>query len=91
MPSRNVIFERESSFHIFNRGCNKNKIFFDDDNYIFLLNKIRYFTSEYNISVIAYCLMPNHYHIILKQNSDKPINRCVQFIFNSYVKAINKR
>ena len=91
MPSRNVIFERGSSFHIFNRGCNKNKIFFDDDNYIFLLNKIKHFSSEFNISVIAYCLMPNHYHIILKQNSNKPINRCIQYIFNSYVKAINKR
>ena len=91
MSSRNEVFKQGSFFHIYNRGCNKNKIFFEEDNYTYLLRKIKNFTSEFMISVIAYCLMPNHYHLLLKQNSEKPLNKCVQFIFNSYSKAINKK
>ncbi len=91
MSSRNEIFKPGSIFHIYNRGCNRNKIFFEENNYIYLLQKIKHFTSEFKISVIAYCLMPNHYHLLLRQNSEKPLNKCVQFIFNGYSKAINKK
>jgi len=90
MSSRNEIFKLGSIFHVYNRGCNRSKIFFEEDNYVFLLQKIKLFTLKFNISVLAYCLMPNHYHLLLKQNSEKPLNKCVQFIFNSYSKAINK-
>lgn len=90
MPSRNATFEIRSTFHIYNRGCNKERIFFEEDNYTFLLNKIEEYSLKFNISVLAYCLMPNHYHLVLKQNSEEQICKCVQFIFNGYVKAINK-
>ncbi|MFZ0453717.1 MAG: transposase [Ignavibacteriaceae bacterium] len=91
MPSRNATFEIGSTFHIYNRGCNKGKIFFEEDNYIFLLNKIKKYSIEFKISVLSYCLIPNHYHLVLRQNSEEQICKCVQFIFNGYVKAINKK
>jgi putative transposase len=91
MPSRNATFDIGSTFHIYNRGCNREKIFFEDDNYIFLLKKIKKYSVEFDISVLAYCLMPNHYHMALRQNAEKQISKCVQLIFNSYVKAINKK
>ena len=91
MPYRLQAFQKDSVYHVFNRGCNKNKIFFETDNYLFLLNKINHYSKKFNISVLAYCLMPNHYHLVIRQNSDLKINDCIQYIFNSYTKAINKR
>ncbi len=91
MGRRTEVFQKDSVFHIYNRGCNKSKIFFEEENYEFLINKVRKYSKEFDISVIAYCLMPNHYHFILKQNSEMGLNKCVQNIFNSYTKAINKR
>ena len=44
---------------------------------------------RYCISVIAYCLMPNHYHFLLRQDSEISISKCIQAIFNSYTKAFN--
>ena len=35
--------------------------------------------------------MPNHYHFLLRQDSDIPISTFIQRIFNSYTKAYNKK
>jgi putative transposase len=43
-----------------------------------------------SIAVIAYCLMPNYYHFVLRQDGDISIATFVQSIFNSYSKAFNR-
>jgi REP-associated tyrosine transposase len=91
MPIRTEAFQKGSVFHIYNRGCNRAKIFFEHENYTFLLRKSEKYIVKFDISVLAYCLMPNHYHFVLRQNNTQPLNSCIQLIFNSYTKAINKR
>ena len=41
--------------------------------------------------MIAYCLMPNHYHFLLRQETDKKINNAIRDMFNSYVQGLNKQ
>jgi REP element-mobilizing transposase RayT len=91
MARRNVKFKRESYYHIYNRGADRNCIFFERENYLYLLRKLKHYSQKYNISVIAYCLMPNHYHFLLRQDGDTPINIPVAYLFNGYSKAINKK
>ena len=83
-------FTRGNYYHIYNRGANKNPIFFEEENYLYLLKKIKKNADNYNISIIAYCLMPNHYHFLLRQDGSKSLRKCIQYTFNSYTKAINK-
>ena len=52
-------------FHIFNRGINKQSIFFESKNYDYFLKLIEEFLIEYT-DVFAYCLMSNHFHLVLK-------------------------
>jgi len=52
-------------YHLYNRGCNKEPVFFKDDHYLFLLRKIKNSYPKYNLRIIAYCLMPNHYHLMV--------------------------
>ena len=40
---------------------------------------------------IAYCLMPNHYHFLVRQNGEHRAGLLPQRVFNSYTKAFNKR
>jgi len=47
--------------------------------------------STFGISVIAYCLMPNHYHFLLRQDSTEAVGLLPRRVFNSYTKAFNKR
>ena len=41
--------------------------------------------------MIAYCLMPNHYHFLVRQNSETRAGLLPQRAFNSYTKAYNVR
>lgn len=43
------------------------------------------------VNVVAYCLMPNHYHFLLQQVSDKGIEKFLSKFSNSYTKFFNTR
>ena len=49
------------------------------------------FLPYYKVELVAYCLMPNHYHILLEELEDKQGSRFIQRVFNSYTQAVNKR
>ncbi len=80
-----------SYYHIYNRGVHQTSIFREQDNYLFVLQKVRKYSRDLRVTVIAYCLMPTHYHFLLRQDGDKPAGLLPQFVFNSYTKAYNKR
>ena len=53
------------------------------------LLKLRNFHDE--ITLIAYCLMPNHYHILVRQSSQRAIEEFVRSLITRYVMYFNKR
>lgn len=54
-------------FHLFNQGNNRQKIFFTRENYLFFLSKIKLQILPYS-DILAWCLMPNHFHLMLYIN-----------------------
>ncbi|WP_297094087.1 2-amino-4-hydroxy-6-hydroxymethyldihydropteridine diphosphokinase [uncultured Draconibacterium sp.] len=51
-------------YHIYNRGNNSSQIFFKEENYFFFLTKMKEHLLPY-VSVVAWCLMPNHFHWVV--------------------------
>ncbi len=90
MARREIAFLPGMYYHIYNRGAGRSLIFRAEENYRFLLRRVRENTTTYDISTIAYCLMPNHYHFAFRQDGDRPISALMQAVFNSYSKAYNK-
>ena len=78
-------------YHVYNRGCNREAIFANDRNYLFLLRRVKSFLSNYPLSMVAYCLMPNHYHLLLRPEEDGALSPFVQRLFSSYTQAFNKQ
>lgn len=77
-------------YHVYNRGNNFENIFFSEENYHFFLKQlIKYFKSD--IDLIAYCLMPNHFHVIAKILIERSLENAMQRFSTSYTKAINKQ
>ena len=91
MPARDIEFAQDGFYHIYNRGAGHQVIFREDENYLFVLRQVKKYARELNIAVIAYCLLPNHYHFLLRQDSQQPAGLLPQLVFNSYTKAFNKR
>ena len=48
-------------------------------------------TIEKPVELLAYCLMPNHFHLLLKQNIEKGIESYLQRLSNSYAKYFNTK
>ncbi len=86
-----LIWQQGMYYHIYNRGVNKSILFREPANYLYIIEKLQKYSLENLVSVIAYCLMPNHYHLLLRQNGEKPAGTVPQAVFNSYSKAYNLR
>jgi putative transposase len=50
--------------HVINRGVEKRAIFLRAEDYAFFLAQTREVFSAFGISLLSYCLMPNHYHLL---------------------------
>ena len=53
--------------------------------------RLKKYSVELSVAVVAYCLMPNHYHFLLRQDALDAAGLVAQRVFNSYVKMFNKR
>ncbi len=66
--------EKGSIYHIYNQGNNQREIFFNRENYLFFLKKIQTHILPY-ADIIAWCLMPNHFHLmVLVREVELPID-----------------
>ncbi|HED08148.1 MAG TPA: transposase [Ignavibacteria bacterium] len=89
MPYRKQPIVRGNYYHIYNRGNNRENIFFEDRNYEFFIRRIKENFPGY-AELVTYCLMPNHFHLIAYIISDKDFYKALRKTFISYTKAINQ-
>ena len=85
------VLEKDYYYHIYNRGINGTTIFENDTNKIYFLKQWSKYLSD-KVSVLAYCLMNNHFHFVIRLNSEeKEVTQAFSNLFNSYAKAFNKQ
>jgi REP element-mobilizing transposase RayT len=65
MPRRQRSLTPGNYYLLYNRGNNRQPIFFERGNYLYFLRQFRYFVAAQTVQVMAYCLMPNHYHFLI--------------------------
>ena len=80
-----------SIFHFYNRTEKGKLLFRCDGDYLYFLRKIKSNITKYPCEVFAYCLMPNHFHFCLKQNTDKPIYGLFNATMMSYALHYNNK
>ena len=75
-------------YHIYNRVVDNNLLFREWKNYDFFLDKIKkYLLPE--AEILAFCLMPNHYHLLIKL-TNQDYSKAMQKLALSYVVAYNR-
>lgn len=97
----------DSYYHVYNRGVEKRVIFLDEQDYAVFLGLLKkYLTGEKDktasnrhafdnlaseVKLVAYCLMPNHFHMLLYQSSEQGISRLMRRLVTGYVMYFNDR
>jgi len=62
MPRRAVPFLPDQYYHFYNRGNNRQAVFFERDNYLYFLKGLKKYLLPH-VDILVYCLMPTHYHV----------------------------
>ncbi len=88
MPQRKEPLIPGEYYHIFNRGINSQVVFQTDRNYFYFLRKTKEYLTPKIASIIAYVLMPTHYHLLVQINHED-FSLAMGRIGNSYTKAYN--
>ena len=91
MPRRKIQFVAGEYYHVFNRGAVRQSLFLDERDYEYFLRRLKRYSKIFNVTVIVYCLMRNHYHLLLHQNDLPSIETLMQRLGNSYSKYFNNR
>jgi REP element-mobilizing transposase RayT len=85
-------FCKNSYYHIFNRGNNKERIFrtsSDKDLFVKLLYKYR---KDTDLILDSYAIMDNHFHLVIKTgNNPKLLSLYMQRVCTSYAMIINRK
>lgn len=93
-----------SFYHLYSRGINKDVIFKGEADYLFFISLFKRYLSttpamypkhgkyknfSKDIQLIAYCIMPNHLHLLIYQNTEKAMADLMRSIMTTYSKYFN--
>ena len=85
------VIEKDSFYHIYNRGINSEIIFHSDENKSYFLTLFTKHLLE-NVATYGYCLMDNHFHFLLQiTKAENEVTQAFSNFFNAYAKAFNKQ
>ncbi|MBI4034363.1 transposase [Candidatus Saccharibacteria bacterium] len=100
------IDQENSYYHVFNRGVNKETIFLDSSDYIVFLSLFKRYLSnqpaqdvrghdyiwlQSDIDLLAFCLMPNHFHAFVYQINPGSVSRLFGAVLTAYGMYFNKK
>ena len=77
-------------YHVINRGHRQEAIVLDDRDRQRFLHDLERMVGQFRVLVHSYCLMTNHYHLIL-ETPDGNLSRAVQWLNVSYATYYNRR
>jgi len=77
-------------YHVMNRGRRSESIYLDKQDFLMFIDLLIELNEMWNVNVAAYCLMENHYHVLL-QTPEGNISRCMRHLNSIYTQRYNRR
>lgn len=84
-------FKPNAIFHIYNHAIDDYQLCYDDEDYDYLINIIEDNFDKIPASIFAYCIMPDHYHFLIRQDSEIEIFKLFNYSFIRYAIYYNKK
>ena len=73
-------------YHVINRGNCKQKVFHKDHDFINFIKLMRDAKERYPIKILAYCLMPNHFHFVLMPDQLNQLSKWMHWLTTAHVR-----
>ncbi|MBW2057472.1 MAG: transposase [Deltaproteobacteria bacterium] len=80
---------RDAWYHVLNRGRRGEVAFAGEGDYARFIDLLKEARDMWNLRIAAYCLMPNHYHLLV-QTPEANISRCMRHIDGVYTQRFNR-
>ena len=77
-------------YHVINRGNARAKVFHDSEDYRGFLELLEESVERDRMRVLAYCLMPNHFHLAVWPREDGDLSRWMQWVMTSHVRRYHR-
>jgi putative transposase len=68
------MLQPDQFYHIYNHANGSENLFHEEKNYYFFLKKVSMYLNPY-FNIYAYCLMPNHFHLLVRVKSEMEIRQ----------------
>jgi putative transposase len=77
-------------YHVINRGNARSEIFHKDGDYVAFLKLMTEADQRVPMRILAYCLMPNHFHLVLWTHEDGDLSRWMQWLSTAHVRRYHR-
>lgn len=77
--------------HVWNRGVNRGQIFYRNGDYDFFMKLLLEAHEAFSVTVLAMTLMPNHFHLILRQGAPYAVSLFMKKVCEAYARYLNRR
>lgn len=77
-------------YHVLNRGNGGREVFSKDQDYEAFTDLIKEVKSRYAIKIFAYCLIPNHFHMVVVPIQAKELSKGMQWLMTSHVRRYHQ-
>ena len=89
MARRPRVFAPGLLYHVIVRGNQRRKTFRCDEDYKDYLDRLEKYRAKFHVRIYAYCLMPNHVHLLVETGST-PLAKFMQGLQQSYTQYFNR-
>ena len=76
-------------YHILNRGNARQKVFYNDSDYQAFIHLLAKAKKRHPLQILAFCLMPNHFHMCVITAQVDGISRFMQWLLTSHVRRVH--
>ena len=77
-------------YHVLNRGNARGEVFHKNDDYAAFLKLLVQACERLPLRLLSYCLMPNHFHLVLWPYQDGDLSRWMQWLLTSHVRRYHR-
>ncbi len=91
MPRLARVVVPDVPHHVVQRGNRRQQTFFSDDDYRHYINLLAEWSGKKGLDIWAYCLMPNHVHLIVVPQTEKSLARAIGEVHRRYTRMVNFR